>query len=110
MVSVTPKAQEKLKELVDSNGVPEASLKVEVVRGPHGCVHGWRLSLADTAGPEDIEVHSGDTRILVGPELAEILEGASIDYREDAMGIGFTIKAPNTPPPMHEHGGDCQHQ
>lgn len=109
MVSITPRAQEKLKEVLDSNGSPEASVRVAVVRGPHGCVHGWRLAVEDMADPEDTIVEVGTVRVLVEPELVEILDGASIDYREDAMSIGFTIEAPNTPPPMHEHGGGCHH-
>ncbi len=80
-----------------------------MVRGPHGCVHGWRLAIEGMKEPEDTVVRAGDVRILVEPDLVEILDGASIDYREDAMGIGFVIEAPNTPPPMHEQGGCCQH-
>lgn len=109
MVSVTSRAQEKLKEVLVSNGSPEVSVRIAVVRGPHGCVHGWRLAIEKAKAPEDTVVHAGNMRILVEPELMEILAGASIDYREDALGIGFTIEAPNTPPPMHEHDGDCCH-
>ena len=109
MVSVTPRAQEKLKEVLESNGLPEASVRVAVVRGPHGCVHGWRLAIESAEEPPDTVVQAGDVRILLDADLVEILDGASIDYREDDMGIGFTIEAPNTPPPMHEQGGGCYH-
>lgn len=109
MVEVTPRAQEKLKEVLDSNGSRGASVRVAVVRGPHGCVHGWTLVIESEQGVEDTVVQAGDVRILVEPDLVEILDGASIDYREDAMGIGFAIDAPNTPPPMHEQGGGCDH-
>ena len=108
MVSVTPRAQERLKKVLESNGSPEASVRIAVVRGPHGCVHGWRLAI-DQKDQKDTVVQAGDVRVLVEPDLVEILNGASIDYREDAMGIGFTIEAPNTPPPAHEHGGGCHH-
>lgn len=108
MVSVTTRAQDKLREVLDSSGLPDASVRVAVVRGPHGCVHGWKLAVAlEELG--DAVFQAGDVRILVEPELAEILDGASIDYREDAREIGFTIEAPNTPAPMHDHGGGCRH-
>lgn len=109
MVSVTFRAQEKLKEVLDSNGSPKASIRIAVVRGPHGCVHGWKLAVESQADPEDTIVEAGPVHILVEQELVEILDGATIDYREDSMGIGFTIEAPNTPPPMHEQGGGCHH-
>ncbi|MEE9199400.1 MAG: iron-sulfur cluster assembly accessory protein [Dehalococcoidia bacterium] len=109
MVTVTDRAQAKLKEVLDSHGSPDASVRVAVIRGPHGCVHGWKLTVEDLEAPDDTVVQAGNVRILVEPDQVEILGGASNDYREDAMGIGFIIEAPNTPPPMHEHGGGCRH-
>ena len=41
MISVTPRAQEKLKDVLDSNGSSESFIRVDVVRGPHGCVHAF---------------------------------------------------------------------
>ena len=109
MVTVTPKAREKLEEVLNSQGSSEASVRVAVVRGPHGCVHGWTLAIEDKVDPGDTVVQVGEVRILVGLDLVDILDGASIDYREDAVGIGFTVEAPNTPPPMHEQGGGSHH-
>ncbi|MBI4338256.1 MAG: iron-sulfur cluster assembly accessory protein [Chloroflexi bacterium] len=109
MLALTPKAQEKLHAVLDSNGLPNASVRIAAVLGPHGCVHGWKLALEDAPAPQDTVVQAGGVRLLVEPDLAEALEGALIDYREDGLGIGFTIEAPNTPPPMHQHGGGCHH-
>jgi len=109
MVSVTPRAQEKLREVLDSNGSPNASVRVGVIRGPHGCIHGWQLAVENEASARDTVVRVGAVHIVVQPDLVETLDGASIDYKEDATGIGFTIDAPNSPPPMHEHGGGCHH-
>ena len=107
MVSLSSRAQEKLRDVLESSGSPEASVRIGVVRGPHGCVHGWNLAIDQGAGPEDTVVEAGDVRLLVEPELVAILDGASVDYREDAMGIGFTIDVPNTPPPSQAHDGGC---
>ncbi len=107
MLSVTPRAQDKLSSVLKSQGLSEASVRIVAVRGPHGCVHGWRLAIDDVTNREDTIVYAGEVRLLVESELADILEGASIDYREDALGIGFAIEAPNAPAPGH-HGG-CHH-
>ena len=107
MISVTPKAQGKLKNVLDSNGSPKASVRIAAMLGPHGCVHGWRLAIENLVAPADTIVKAGSVRLLMESDLVEDLDGATIDYREDALGIGFTIEAPNTPPPMHEQGGGC---
>ena len=109
MVSVTPRAQEKLKEVLHSNGAPEASVRIAVVRGPHGCIHGWQLAIERDTNADDVVLGAGAVQIVVQPDLVEILSGASIDYLEDARNIGFTIDAPNTSSPAHEQGGGCCH-
>ena len=112
MVSVTTRAQEKMKQILDSNGSPEAAIRVDVIRGRHGCVHGWKLFIAGEKTAEDMTVDAGDVRIVIEPELGPILDGASIDYREDATGIGFMVDAPNAPAHGHGHGhggGGCNH-
>ena len=109
MLTVTPRAQEKLREILESQGCPQAPVRLAVVRGPHGCIHGWELSLEGEEGPDDTVVEAGPVRILVEPDLVEMVRGACIDYREDSTVIGFTIDTPNAPPPGHGHGGGCGH-
>ncbi len=113
MLSVTTEAQQKLREVLDAEYSNGNSIRVTVVRGPHGCVHGWQLAVEDGPEVDDAVFAAGPVLMLVEPELAELLEGATIGYRQDSQGIGFTIDAPN-PPPMghgHEHGdgGVCYH-
>lgn len=114
MVSVTTRAQEKMQQVLDSNGSPEALIRVAVIRGPHGCVHGWKLVIEGESAPGDTMVEAGDVRIVVEEELGDILDGASIDYREDGTAIGFTVHTPNAPAHGHGHGhghggGGCNH-
>ncbi len=110
MVSVSESAELKLNELIGADG---GAVRVAVIRGPHGCVHGWQLAVEEQQSPDDIVVPAGEVRVLIEPELGDLLEGASIDYREDATGIGFTIDAPQA---AHGHGhgqghggGGCHH-
>ena len=117
MLTVTVEAQEKLKETLESSGSKDAPVRIDVVRGPHGCVHDWKLAVADGQAPSDIEIEAGPVRVLYESSLSEMLEGATIRYSEDLSGIGFTVDAPNAPEAGHGHqggGGDgggcgCHH-
>ncbi|MBI2166014.1 MAG: hypothetical protein HYU29_06380 [Chloroflexi bacterium] len=107
MLTVTHEAQEKLKEVLESRGLAEGMVRVDAVRGPHGCVHGWKLALEETTGPEDVVISAGPMRMLAEPELVELLDGASVDYREDATGIGFVIEVPGAG--LETHQCQCGH-
>jgi len=109
MLTITPRARAELEGILASEPPPGPAVRVEVVRGPHGCVHGWRLGIDDAERAEDLVVREGDLRLLVAPDLEPLLEGALIDYREDATAIGFVINAPGAGH-GHEHGhGACGH-
>lgn len=111
MFEITSEAQLKLQEVIGRSGQSDTLVRIAAVRGPHGCIHGWRLALVDEAGPDDKTVQAGDVRVLVDAELTETLEGAVVDYREDASHIGFTIEAPAASMGHgHGHGqGGCAH-
>ncbi len=106
MITVTTKAQQKLSDIIDSQDAA-SGVRVSVVRGPHGCVHGWSLELEDDPRAEDLVFTFGQLQLIVEPDLAVALQGAEIDYREDARGIGFKID-------VHDSGdggghGGCDH-
>jgi len=107
LIEITSDAQRKLQEVIDRTGQSDTLVRVAAVRGPHGCIHGWRLALEEHAGPKDTVVRAGEVKVLVDVELTETLRGAVVDYREDANSIGFTINAPSASV-GHEHGG-CGH-
>jgi iron-sulfur cluster assembly accessory protein len=113
LLEVTGDARRKLREVIERSGHAETLVRIAAVRGPHGCIHGWRLALEDEAGPEDTTFETGDVKVLVEAELTEPLEGAVVDYREDASQIGFTIQAPAAATGHghgHGHGhGGCAH-
>ena len=99
MITITPEAVEKLSEALDARSEPEAAIRVGVTRGPHGCIHGWRLALEDKPGDEDVSVESNEMPLIVEPDLVHAVEGASITYGAGPTGVGFNIEAPNAPPP-----------
>lgn len=104
MLSLTTEAEDKLKGIIDSTDMTNPHIRVSVVRGPHGCVHGWSLGLEEDREPDDLVLPFGSLRLLVEHDLAGALDSATIDYRVDANAIGFTIDAPGS----QDHGG-CGH-
>lgn len=94
MIAITPRAQEKLNDIIASQETA-SGVRVSVVRGPHGCVHGWSLEIENERRSDDRIFTYGELEVMVEPELVEALADAAIDYREDATGIGFRIDVPD---------------
>ena len=109
MISITAAAQEKLVGVVGPDSSTARFVRVAVVRGPHGCVHGWRLGIEDSPQFDDVELGFGGLGVLIGSDLIGELDGATIDYHEDGGAIGFTIETPYTGAPDGT-GPDCGHQ
>jgi iron-sulfur cluster assembly accessory protein len=93
VITITPEAQEKLNKLIASQNAV-SGVRVSVVRGPHGCVHGWSLALEDERRSDDVVLTYGELELMVEPDLVDALSDAAIDYREDGTGIGFKIDVP----------------
>src|SRR5688500_14388800 len=94
LVSVTPKAAARAKELLASKGMPDGSLRVFVVGG--GCSgYQYGMALAQEAETDDTVITVEGVRILIDPDSAGLIGGAEVDYVEDLMKSGFTIYNPN---------------
>lgn len=94
MITVTDKAAEKAKGILDEKGVAEGALRVFVVGG--GCSgFQYGMALAQEAEEDDLSFSVNGLTLLVDPDSAPHLEGAEIDYIDDLMKSGFTIHNPN---------------
>lgn len=94
LVTVTPKAAARAKELLAQKGMPQGSLRVFVVGG--GCSgYQYGMALAAEAEADDTVVAVEGLRILIDPDSAGLIGGAEVDYVEDLMKSGFTIYNPN---------------
>jgi len=94
MVSITPRAAEKARLLLEQKELPEGSLRVFVAGG--GCSgYQYGMALADAPEADDTLIETEGVRIVVDPDSARLLNGAEIDYVEDLMKSGFTIYNPN---------------
>ena len=93
VVTITPRAAEKARALLEERDQPEGALRVFVVGG--GCSgFQYGMSIADKPDPDDIVVSMEGVRLVVDPESVPLLHGAEVDYVEDLMKSGFTIYNP----------------
>jgi iron-sulfur cluster assembly accessory protein len=96
MVHVTEAAAEKINELLAEENRAGAGLRVFVQGG--GC-SGFQYGLmiddgeADQSADQVFEVHG--VRLLVDPISLPYLKGAEVDFVDNNMGGGFTIKNPH---------------
>lgn len=93
-VTLTEAAEAKVAALLEEEGNPELFLRVAV--RPGGC-SGYSYDMffdADQAD-DDIVRSFGAVRVAVDPDSAELLRGATLDYKDGLQGAGFHITNPN---------------
>jgi iron-sulfur cluster assembly accessory protein len=96
MINVTETAAEKIAELLTEEAKAGAGLRVFVQGG--GC-SGFQYGLMIDEGEGDGEVDKifevNGVRLFVDPISLRYLKGAEVDFVDNNMGGGFTIKNPN---------------
>ena len=94
MITLTDKASVKVKELIDAEGVEDLALRVAV--RPGGCSGFSYEMFFDTEIAEDDEASSyGPVKVVVDPMSAQLLTGATLDYKDGLQDSGFSINNPN---------------
>jgi iron-sulfur cluster assembly protein/iron-sulfur cluster insertion protein len=96
MIVLTDTATTKVRELLDAEDQPELSLRVAV--RPGGCSgYSYEMFFDSEKAADDIEATyaEGSVRVVVDPASAQLLDGASLDYKDGLQGAGFTINNPN---------------
>ena len=96
LLTVTETAREKIKSVIEDQGMEVEGLRVSI-SGRSASAFEYGLGLEVEPSPGDIVVECGEFKVLVDPESAENLKGATIDYVEDLNSSGFKIDNPNTP-------------
>jgi iron-sulfur cluster assembly protein len=93
MLTVTDSAVQQLQTLVHEQDDQTKGLRIFVEKG--GCA-GMQYGMAlDHAQQGDEVFEREGVKVIVDPESAGYLEGATIDYSDDLAGAGFRIKNPN---------------
>lgn len=94
MITLTDSAASKVKELIDAEGNPELALRVAV--RPGGC-SGFSYEMffdSDVATDDELLDYSG-VKVIVDPSSAQLLVGATLDYKDGLQQAGFSINNPN---------------
>lgn len=95
MITLTDSATTKVKELLDAEGAAELALRVAV--RPGGCSgFSYEMFFDGDVATDDEEATYGDSvRVVVDPASAQLLQGATLDYKDGLDQSGFAITNPN---------------
>ena len=94
MITLTDAAASKVKELLEAEGEPSLALRVAV--RPGGC-SGFAYEMffdGDIATDDDVKTY-GDVKVVVDASSAQLLTGATLDYKDGLQQAGFSITNPN---------------
>ncbi|MGH2626643.1 MAG: iron-sulfur cluster assembly accessory protein [Anaerolineales bacterium] len=96
MITVSERAVERFKALMQAKGQSGAALRLSINgRGPGGFRHELRFVPPESRSGDDTIVEIAGLTVLIGAESAENLKEASIDYVEEGTRSGFKIDNPN---------------
>ena len=94
VVTLTERAAERVREIMDKAEKPYAGLRVGVKNG--GCAgQEYVLEYAETADPLDEVVEDKGVRILIEPKAVLFLLGTEIDYETTRLAAKFVFRNPN---------------
>jgi len=95
MITLTNPAAAKVRQLLDAEGAADLALRVAV--RPGGC-SGFSYEMffdGDFAVDDTTAEYDDDVKVVVDPASAQLLEGATLDYKDGLDQSGFAITNPN---------------
>ncbi|MDP2290859.1 MAG: iron-sulfur cluster insertion protein ErpA [Actinomycetota bacterium] len=96
MITLTDTAAKKVKELLEAEGATDLALRVAV--RPGGC-SGFSYEMffdGDIAADDEkAEFGAEPVSVVVDPASAQLLLGATLDYKDGLNQAGFAITNPN---------------
>jgi iron-sulfur cluster assembly accessory protein len=94
LVTITPKAAEKVAEFMKQEGKNDLFLRVYVSGG--GCPGlSYGMGFEEKSEEDDRIIEQNGVKVLIDDYSQRYLKGANIDYIESLMGAGFKINNPN---------------
>lgn len=94
VISVTESANRKVGELLTMEGNPDLALRIAV--RPGGCSgYSYEMFFDSDIAPDDIRSTYGQVSVVVDPASAQLLTGATLEYKDGLQGAGFSIDNPN---------------
>jgi iron-sulfur cluster assembly protein/iron-sulfur cluster insertion protein len=98
VITLTDTAARKVKELLEAEGATDLALRVAV--RPGGC-SGFSYEMffdGDIAGDDEQALFGpadAQVQVVVDPSSKQLLEGATLDYKDGLNQAGFSITNPN---------------
>ena len=94
IVSITDRAAERIKHLLENRGKESQGIKVLVESG--GCSGlKYKIEYADEISKYDEVVEKDNIKVIIDPKAVLHLIGSEIDYVEEKLKSGFTFTNPN---------------
>ena len=94
MITLTDQATSKVRELIKQEDEQDLALRVAV--RPGGCSgFSYEMYFDTEKTDDDLEGAFGEVRVVVDPSSAQLLEGATLDYKDGLNETGFSIDNPN---------------
>jgi iron-sulfur cluster assembly protein/iron-sulfur cluster insertion protein len=94
MITLTETATTKVGELLA--GESEDGLALRVAVRPGGCSgFSYEMYFDSETAADDLESSFEGVRVVVDPSSAQLLEGATLDYKDGLSEAGFSINNPN---------------
>jgi len=94
MITVTDSAADKVRQLITAEGDDALALRVAV--RPGGCSgFSYEMFFDSDMATDDVTTDHGGVRVIVDQSSAQLLTGATLDYKDGLDQSGFAITNPN---------------
>ena len=94
MIALTDNAATKVQELISAEGEDELALRVAV--RPGGCSgFSYEMFFDTDVAADDVTADYNGVKVVVDPTSAQMLTGATLDYKDGLNQAGFSIDNPN---------------
>jgi len=94
VITVTDTAASKVRDLIEAEG--EEGLALRVAVRPGGCSgFSYEMFFDSEIAEDDVAADYDGVKVVVDPSSAQLLEGATLDYKDGLNQAGFSINNPN---------------
>ncbi|MCU1357055.1 MAG: Iron-sulfur cluster assembly accessory protein [Acidimicrobiales bacterium] len=94
MIAITDNAASKVAELISAEGDDALALRVAV--RPGGCSgFSYEMFFDSDVASDDVTLEQAGVKVVVDPSSAQLLTGATLDYKDGLQQAGFSIDNPN---------------
>jgi iron-sulfur cluster assembly accessory protein len=94
VIALTDNAASKVAELISAEG--DTSLALRVAVRPGGCSgFSYEMFFDSDMAADDLITEKDGVKVVVDPSSAQLLTGATLDYKDGLQQAGFSIDNPN---------------